>query len=133
VNDRVQRARESGVDVLTGVVSDAVAALDRAVADDALRILGPDGTDVYRTFIEFISQRAVDALSERELVAAFWMTPDLVALKWKPPGPPRDRRAPTDDVRLVDAMRASLEAAVAYALIEHVRGRLQSVCERRAA
>jgi hypothetical protein len=129
MSDRVRRSRESGIDVLSDVVSDAVAALNRAVTGSTFRVLGHDGAGFYRTIVELIAARAVDALDEQELIAALWQGPDLLLLRWQPPGPARDRRAPDDQVRVVDSLRASFEAAVAYALLQHVDARLHAVLE----
>jgi hypothetical protein len=86
-----------------------------------------DGAAHYELVVELLASRLVDSLDERELIAALWWGPDLVFLRWQPPGPAKDRRCPGDNVRLADAIRASFEAGVRHALREHVAYRLDVV------
>jgi hypothetical protein len=135
VSDRLARCREEGIDVLASVVLDALEAFDRAVTPESLRVLGrEDGAPTFELTLRLISERSVDALDDRELITALWQAPDLLRLKWQPPGSARDRRSPGDHVRVVDSIRSSLEAAVAYALRNHVADQLDAVFgEARAA
>lgn len=128
MSDRLGRAREEGVDVLTTVVLDALEAFNRAITGDSIRVLGrQDGAATFEVALRLIAQRAVDALDSRELLAALWQAPELLELRWQPPGPVRDRRNPGDHVRLEDVVRAALQAAVAYALRDHVGAQLDAV------
>jgi hypothetical protein len=122
VSDRLDRAREQGVTLAAAAAEDVVRALDAAVSDQLLAVLGPQGS-VHRELVLTLADRAVEALDEDDLRALVAQSAWILDVKAAPAGPWRDRRDPESPVVIADVVRATLAVALAGRLWQRLEER----------
>jgi hypothetical protein len=122
VSERLERAREQGVTLAAAAAEDVVCALDAAVPDQLLAVLGPTGS-VHRELVCTLADRAVEALDDDDLRAVIAESAWMLGVKAQPAGFWRDRRDSESPVTVADVVRATLAGALASRLWQRLEER----------